>query len=469
MDSQDTNNTSTDLTVAANAKSNGYLDKITYLSVQKIQPTPRNARTHSGKQIQQIANSIERFGFNNPVLIDAQNVVIAGNGRLAAAKLLGWNEVPCVRISHLSKQDQRAFVLADNKLALNADWDEELLAFELQELSDINFDLGLTGFELPEVDLILSRADDISTHRDQTNGNDIPEPSKASDAVTQLGDVWKMGRHTLLCADAQNTKAISEFMGDEQADMIFTDPPYNLEINGTVSGLGRTKHREFLQASGEMSTAEFTDFLSTTLGNSALVCRDGAIAFVCMDWRHLQEMHEAGHKVFSELKNLCVWSKTNAGMGSFYRSKHELVFVWKIGTAPHTNTFGLGDKGRYRTNVWTYAGVNTFKLNRTEELTSHPTVKPVALVADAIRDVSNRGDIVLDIFGGSGTTLIAAHSTGRTARLVEIDPTYCDVIIRRWQSLTGSKAILHENGKSFEHVSSTRTGWGAISTGGTND
>ena len=238
--------------------------------------------------------------------------------------------------------------------------------------------------------------------------------------------------------------------------MVFADPPYNVPINGHVSGLGATHHREFSVASGEMSAAAFTDFLSSTLSNTSAVCRDGAIAFVCMDWRHMAEMEAAGRAAFSELKNLCIWAKTNGGMGTFYRSKHELIFVWKVGTAPHINTFGLGDKGRYRTNVWTYAGVNTFKAERMEEIALHPTVKPIALVADAIRDVTHRGGIVLDPFGGSGTTLIAAHTTGRCARVMEIDPVYCDVIIRRFEKLTGKTATLVEGGMTFEQASLNR-------------
>jgi DNA modification methylase len=267
-----------------------------------------------------------------------------------------------------------------------------------------------------------------------------------------------MGRHELLCENAKNQTAVGRFMGDRKADLVFTDPPYNVPVKGHVSGLGRTLHREFVEASGEMSQEQFTTFLRDSLKVVASVCRDGAIVFVCMDWRHLCEILSAGHDVFSELKNICVWAKTNGGMGSFYRSKHELVLVWKVGNAPHTNTFGLGNNGRYRTNVWNYAGVNTFKSDRMEEIALHPTVKPVALVSDAIRDVSNRGEIVFDGFGGSGTTLIAAEKTGRCARLVELDPIYCDVIVRRWEKLTGKRATLSGTGETFESVSIARKG-----------
>jgi DNA modification methylase len=274
--------------------------------------------------------------------------------------------------------------------------------------------------------------------------------------VTQPGDVWQLGRHRLICGDAQDADVYARLLGGEQVDAVFTDPPYNVKIDGHVSGLGATKHREFAFAAGEMSKAAFTAFLQTTLGHAASACRDGAIAFVCMDWRHMGELIAAGEAVFSELKNVCVWNKSNGGMGTFYRSKHEMIFVFKVGTAPHTNTFGLDDEGRYRTNVWDYAGVNTMKKCRMEELEMHPTVKPVTLVADAILDVTKRGATLLDPFGGSGSTLIAAEKTGRTARLIEFDPHYCDVIVRRYEAYTGKRAKLAATGAAFEDVAEAR-------------
>jgi DNA modification methylase len=423
------------------------------IKISDLIPAPRNARTHSAGQINQIAKSIQRFNFTNPVLIDGDLRIIAGHGRVAAAQELGMTEVPCVRLGNMSEADRRAYMLADNKLALNAGWDVEILASELQGLMDFEYELELTGFDLPEIDLVLNEVDQSSLELDQpVDYYSQPE----AQAVTCEGDIWAVGRHVLSCGDAKAPGVIEALMAGRKADMVFTDPPYNVRIAGHVSGLGRTQHREFVEASGEMSPAEFTGFLSQTLAVAANACRDGAIAFVCMDWRHLGEVISAGQGVFSELKNLCVWAKTNAGMGTFYRSQHEMVLVWKVGTAPHTNTFGLGERGRYRTNLWTYPGVNTFKSDRMEELASHPTVKPVALVADAIRDVSNRGEIVLDIFGGSGTTLVAAEKTGRIAYLIEIDPIYCDVSIRRWEKLTGKSAILRSTGKTFETVKAER-------------
>ena len=345
-------------------------------------------------------------------------------------------------------------MIADNKLALNAGWDSEILAIELQGLIDLDFDVSLTGLSLAEIDFVLDDAREASA--ETPSGSDDTVPLLPARPVTQRGDLWLLGRHKLICGDARSESDYATLLGNEVANLVFTDPPYNVAIDGNVCGSGSVKHAEFVIASGEMSADAFTAFLSATLGAMSRHSRDGAIAFVCMDWRHMGELLSAGHAAFTELKNLCVWNKTNGGMGTFYRSKHELVFVWKVGTAPHTNTFGLGDTGRYRTNVWDYAGISSIGASRANDLAMHPTVKPVALVADAIRDCSQRGDIVLDGFGGSGSTLIAAEKCGRSARLIEYEPGYCDVIVQRWQTLTGKRATLAATGVPFEDVADTR-------------
>lgn len=422
--------------------------------VAGLRPYVRNARVHSKRQIKQIAASIERFGFVNPVLVSDGCEIVAGHGRVAAAKLLGMKTVPTLALSHLSDAERRAYVLADNKLALNAGWDTEILAIELQGLIDLDFDVELTGFSLAEIDMTLDRAVDAAP-----DGTDAPEDAVTATggpAVTRQGDLWLLGRHRLLCGDARSPDDFALLMANERADMVFTDPPFNTKIDGHVTGLGRVRHREFAFASGEMSDGEFTSFLGTTLGNIATHMRDGAIAFVCMDWRHMGELLAAGRQAFTELKNLIVWNKTNGGMGSFYRSKHELIFAFKQGAAPHTNSFGLGETGRYRTNVWDYAGISSLGPDRAEELAMHPTVKPVALIADALRDCSRRGEIVLDGFAGSGSTLIAAEKTGRIARLIEFDPLYCDTIVRRWQAYTGKQAVLGATGQAFENIEGVR-------------
>lgn len=426
--------------------------------VETLVPYANNSRTHSPKQIEQIARSIERFGFTNPVLIGDDMQIIAGHGRVEAAKLLGMSKVPVRYLSHLSGDERRAYILADNKLAENAGWDANILAIELQGLIEVDFDLDIVGFSTTEIDLVL----DGQTGK---AGEANPVLDAVPDAVdgpsvTIVGDLWQLGSHRLLCGDARSKKDVACLCDGEPMAMLFTDPPYNVPISGHVCGLGRHKHREFVIASGEMSKAEFTAFLKQTLNIAAGCLNDGAIAYVCMDWRHMGELLAAGETAFDELKNLCVWNKFNGGMGTFYRSKHELIFVFKKGSAAHINNFGLGDSGRYRTNVWDYPGISSLGATRDDELAMHPTVKPVALVADAIRDCSKRDDRVLDVFGGSGTSLIAAEQCGRKAYLLELDPAYCDTIIRRFENVTGQPAILIETGMPFTEVVAKRLGVG---------
>jgi len=424
-------------------------------SIETLKPYTGNARVHSKRQIRQLSSSIQRFGFTNPILIADDGTILAGHGRVEAARSIGMTHVPAVRLSHLSETERRAYVIADNKLALNAGWDQDLLAIELQTLVDLDFDIELTGFSLAEVDFVL---DDASERR--VPGPKGPEdviPVYSETPISRRGDLWQCGHHRAICGDARDPDAYKELLRGERVDLIFTDPPYNVPIDGHVSGLGRIRHREFAMGTGEMSEAAFTAFLAETLGLAGNVCRDGAIAFVCMDWRHMTELLAAGRQVFSELKNLCVWNKTNGGMGTFYRSKHELIFVFKVGDGPHLNNFGLGETGRYRTNVWDYSGINSFGRDRDATQSMHPTVKPVALVADAIRDCSKRGNIVLDNFAGSGTTLIAAERTGRRAMILEYDPAYCDTILRRWQAVTGKHATLLATNQRFEDVEDDRT------------
>jgi DNA modification methylase len=429
--------------------------QIEYLNVNTLKPYGRNARTHSKRQIRQIAESIRRFGFVNPVLISAELEIVAGHGRVEAAKLVGMPEVPAVRLSHLSAAERRAYVLADNQLALKAGWDREILAIELQFLVDEGFELQTTGFEIAEVDAIL---DEASDKKASTGPEDALPPLSDGAAVSRTGDLWIMGGHRLLCGDARDPAAYADLLGNDQAEVVVSDPPYNVPIDGHVGGLGRIKHREFAMASGEMSEAEFTTFLTTVLERMADRVRDGAILFVFMDWKHAYELMTAGRALGLELKNLCVWAKDNAGMGTFYRSKHELVFVFKKGKAAHLNNFELGQHGRYRTNLWEYAGVNTLRPGRMDELAMHPTVKPVALVADALRDCSRRNGLVLDAFCGSGTTVIAAEKVGRRARVLEIDPGYVDVAVRRWQAFTGKAATLAGSKLTFEEVQAERAG-----------
>ena len=425
--------------------------EIEYLPTGALRPYPRNARTHSKKQIKQIADSIRQFGFTNPLLIDKDQMILAGHGRLVAAELLSMELVPCVRLEHMSPTQKKAYVLADNKLAMNAGWDDELLALELKELLTIDdgFDIGITGFTIAEVDGLI---EGLSVEEPGSPRDDELPALTNDPAVTRLGDIWQLGRHRLICGSALNPNVVQQLMNGELAQMVFTDPPYNVPIAGHVSGLGKVQHSEFAMAAGEMDKAQFTGFLTSAFQNLATFSTDGSIHYICMDWRHMQEMLEAGEKTYTKLKNLIVWAKDNGGMGTFYRSRHELIFVFKKGTAPHINSFELGQHGRYRTNVWNYKGMNSFGSNRDHDLALHPTVKPVAMIDDAIKDVSKRGDIVLDLFGGSGSTLIAAHKTGRRGYLCELDPQYCDRIIRRWQTYAKDDALSQATGLSFLEI-----------------
>ena len=418
--------------------------KIMHVRIGDLVPNANNARTHSPRQIAQIARSIERFGFNNPVLIDGNNQILAGHGRVAAAKLIGISKVPVLEIHHLSNVEKRAYVLADNRLAQKAGWDDDILRIELQGLIDLDFDVELTGFETGEIDVLIDGKD--ATGDDADDGCPDYDQSRS---VAQPGDRWRLGDHILVCGDARDRRTYHCLMAGERAVYVITDPPYNVPVDGHVSGLGRVRHREFAMASGEMSQAEFADFLGQVFRQIRSHTVDGALAAIFMDWRHLAEMLVAGQKTFIELKNLCIWVKPNAGMGSFYRSRHELAFIWKCSSGKHVNNFELGQHGRSRSNVWEYAGVNSFKRGRMQELESHPTVKPVAMITDAIRDCSRRGDLILDPFCGSGTVFLAAERSGRRARAIEIDPHYCDVAIRRWQTRTGKSATHIESGTSF--------------------
>jgi DNA modification methylase len=404
-------------------------------SICNLTPSRRNVRTHSKRQIGQLADSIKRFGWLVPIVIDEHATILCGHARTEAAKVLGLKRVPVIVRTGLTDAEKRALAIADNKIAANAGWDLQGLAEELAELSallpEVDLDVSITGFETVEIDkLHYDLVDPEEEPSDQT-----PTPSKV--AVTRAGDVWRLGQHRLACGDARDGNAIRLLMRGAKAAMGFADPPYNVPTS-TIQGRGRIRHPDFMAASGEMSSAEFTGFLATTLGHAAKHCQDGAIFFVFTDWRHFVELHEAGNKSFAEKKNVVVWNKTNAGQGTFYRSQYELIFVFKVG------------------NVWTYAGVNTFRTGRMDDLGAHPTVKPVALVADAMRDCSRRGDIILDPFMGSGTTIMAAERVGRRAYGMELDPVYVDVAIRRWQAFTKQDAVLEGTSKTFDDVATAR-------------
>jgi len=430
--------------------------RVEYKKIAHLKLDSKNPRIHSRKQIRQIARSIKAFGFNVAVLINAEGTVIAGHGRILAAQMLGWTEVPTICLEHLTEAQARAFMIADNRLTENSCWDDRLLAEQLKELSvlDLDFELDATGFDIGEIDFR------IQSLESATEGVDPADvlPVEKSIPVTQTEDCWICGPYRMLCANALEESSYRTLMGRKKAAMVFTDPPYNVPIDGNVSGLGAIHHREFAMASGEMNEAEFIGFLFQACSLLASYSASGSIHFVCSDWRHLREFSTAGSRAYTEMKNLCVWVKDNAGMGSFYRSQHELIFVFKSGSAHHRNNIQLGEFGRNRSNVWRYRGANSFSRSGDEGnlLAQHPTVKSVSMVADAILDCSARGDVVLDNFLGSGTTIMAAERTGRRCYGLEIDPLYVDTAVRRWQTYTGEQARLSSSNRTFNEIEAER-------------
>ena len=418
------------------------------------QPDPRNPRKHDHDQIRAIAKSIDSFGFNAPILIDKRNRIIAGHGRYEAAKLGGHALVPVIRLDNLTEAQARAYMLADNKLTDRSSWRDDVLALHLKELSDLvlDFDVEATGFELPEIDFRVQSLDDADV---ASTADQFALPT--GPAVSQPGDLWLLDEHRVFCGSALVTSAYTTLLDGLKAAAVFSDPPYNVRINGHAGGKGAVKHREFKMASGEMSEPAFTSFLTTACMAIGAHAVPGAVIFACMDWRHIGEISAAARTAGFDFLNLCVWAKSNGGMGSLYRSRHELVFVFRNGRETHRNNVELGRHGRNRTNIWNYPGANSFaRRGRASGLEHHPTSKPIALVADAILDVTRRKDIVLDPFLGAGTTILAAERTGRRGYGIELDPIYVDAAIARWESLTG-RAARHESGLSFADLQAHRS------------
>ena len=422
--------------------------EVTYLPTKSLKPHPQNPRVHKDKQVGQIAQSIKAFGFNVPILVDDRQNVVAGHGRLLAAQKLGWDTVPVIKLNHLTESQYSAFLIADNRLTENSSWDERLLGEQLKVLSELelDFDLEVTGFEMAEIDVLIDGFEAINEP-----DPDDHLPAIEASAISVSGDLWQLGKHRVLCGDSLVSENYTLLMDGAKADLVITDPPYNVAIDGHASGLGRIRHREFAMASGEMSAGEFTEFLRKAMVLSKEYSHVGSLAYYFMDWRHMRQILAAGLDVYGELMNLCVWAKNNAGMGSFYRSGHELIFLFKNGGASHRNNIQLGKFGRYRTNVWNYPSANSFSRSGPEGdlLALHPTPKPVALIADAIKDSTARGALVLDPFLGLGTAVIAAERTGRVCYGLELDPLYVDALIRRWQRRTRHEAIHVDSGESF--------------------
>lgn len=430
------------------------LGPIEYRATSSLLAYDRNPRLHPEQQILKLAASMREFGFAVPILIDETGTIVAGHARVEAARRLGVPEVPVIVANHWTDAQVRAFRLADNRLTELATWDQNALALEISAIIELDeTPIEILGWDTAEIDLVLE-ADVAPATQDDDPADAFVEPETT--AVSQSGDLWALGDHRLLCGSSLDAACWERLLGDETAAMAFTDPPYNVPVAGHVSGLGKASHQEFRMASGEMSKTQFITFLTDSLRQMGAQLKEGAVLNVCMDWRHIGELLAAFEANALEILNLCVWNKTNGGMGSLYRSKHELVFIAKKGDAAHTNNVELGRHGRYRTNVWDYAGANGFGKDRMTDLSDHPTVKPVALVADAIRDVTHLGEIVIDAFTGSGTTILAAEQTRRRAFGIEIEPRYVDFAVRRWEALTGERARLCETGESHAEVAARR-------------
>jgi DNA modification methylase len=424
--------------------------EIIYPLISAVKPSPHAARQHNRHQQRKLKSLLTKFGQVTPIIVDENYAIVDGHAVYETMVELGYDEIAVVVVANRTEAEIRALRLALNRVSQDTQWDAPKLKAEFEALIALSFDLELTGFEAFEVDMALSIDAPAANTVEEVTAADV-EPQNGP-IVTQPGDIWHLGRHVVTCGDARDASHLRTLVGEARVAVVFTDPPYNVKISGFVSGLGKNQHREFVMASGEMSKEQFIAFLIAFIAALKPTLADGAILYVCMDWRHAGELLAAAIQQELEFKNLCIWVKSNAGMGSFYRSQHELVFVFKHGNAPHQNNFGLGQHGRCRSNVWNYRGVNAFGKDRTELLGVHPTCKPIAMIADALRDVSRRGDQVLDPFLGSGSTLIAAEETGRICIGNEIDPAYVDVAILRWQRQTGRDAVSAATGETFAAV-----------------
>lgn len=432
------------------------VERVELVDLDRITPPSKFLKAFTKPNVRTCARFIEQFGFLTPILIDGDGNILGGVLFFLAARLLELSEVPTVRITHLSPDEQLAYRIAEQRINELSPWDGQALGEALKHLSaqNLSFDLDITGFSLPEIDLW------IEGLSGPTNASaEEPVPKVPSDPTVRLSEIWRCAGHRILCGSALDKDCWSALMGTVKANLVFTDPPYNVAVKGHVGGKGAIQHREFAMASGEMSSDEYLNFL-TDIGralkkNSA----DGSLHYFCIDWRHVSEVLKAGEAIFERLINICTWVKDNGGMGSFYRSQHELIVVFRNGNRAHRNNIELGRHGRNRSNVWNYAGANSFSGRTTDEgnlLKLHPTVKPVQMVADAILDSTARRGIVVDCFLGSGSTLLAAERVGRRLYGMEIDPAYVEVCIQRWQRHTGQDATLEATGETFAQVAAKR-------------
>ena len=430
------------------------LGPIEQIEIDLLKGYGRKLRKRSDKGRDALLASVRSFGIVLPVLIDAQNGIIGGEGIVEAARAAGYTQVPVVRIEHLDEGAARLLRITLNKVGEDPEWDQHELAAEFSELleMDLELDCNVTGFDTVAIDHLL-----FPSAAAENDDDELPCPvATFGMAVSRTGDIWLMGAHRVGCGSSLEDAALKPLMLDELARMVLTDHPFNVKIGGHVSGLGKHQHREFAFASGEMSEAQFVAFLRQSMVALSARCIDGGLLYMYMDWRHMWEMTTAIREAELSLINMAVWVKLAGGMGSFLRSQHELCFIAKKGSAPFLNNVQLGRFGRNRTNCWMYPGMNSFGAGRDDLLAMHPTCKNVSMLSDAIRDTSDRGDIVLDGFLGSGSTLIAAERTGRRCFGMELDPLYVDTIVQRWEKATGKSATLESTGETFAEATDRR-------------
>ena len=427
--------------------------QITRVRVDRLRPSPRHARVHSEAKRTALSASIRRFGVIEPIIVDQDFTIIAGVARWMACQALGVAEVPIVSVEHLSPIEVRALRIAMGRFPEWATWDRDQLRIELPAIVAELPDLAMEeiGLSVQEVDRLIV----IPGEHGADPADDIP-PAPSTSPISRIGDLWKLDDHFVLCGNALHRESFDQLLGSTAVRLVLTDPPYNVPVNGHVTKrIG--KFAEFAMASGELSQAQFYEFLRTAFQQIARVSVAGAIGYIFIDWRHARLMQEAADGVLFELKNHIVWVKDTPALGSFYRSQHEFVLVYKIADGNHVNNFALGQHGRTRSNVWHCAGMSSFGAGRDEALELHATPKPVAMLVDAILDCSNPGDLILDPFGGSGSTLIAAERAHRRARVIEISPTYVDTIVRRWERFSGERALLVGSNQSFSEVTELRS------------
>jgi len=425
---------------------------IAYRPIDSLTVDPENAKLHPDRQMRILCKAIETYGICAPIIIDRDGKIISGHARADACKRLGWESVPTIQVEHMDPAMARAFALAENRISELGKWDDVQLVQNLKALAaiDLGFSIEATGFTMGEIDLKIEGLGDLQPGA----ADPADEPIAPGPSVARLGDTWILGDHRVICASALEQLTYEQLLGEDRVAAVFADPPYNVRIDGHVSGKGRLKHREFVSGAGELSGPEFTAFLSGACRLAAAFSIDGSVHYWCMDWAHIHALLAVGAAIYDKHLNICVWTKHCGGMGGLYRSAHEMVAVYRKGSAQHRNNVELGRFGRNRTNVWSYPGANAF-LKSSEEadlIGQHPTPKPVALVADALLDVTARRDLVLDGFLGSGSTLMACGRIGRRCRGIELDPLYVDLTIRRWRRMTGETAIRERDGKTFDEL-----------------